>query len=264
MEMLGLTIQPVYLSPHLDDAALSCGGTIYQQACQGLRPLVITCMSGVPDYRELSPFAREQHRRWGEPAGAMERRRCEDAAAMEYLGADYQHWDYLDCIYRRAPGGSTFLYDSEAALFGELHPDEQTLIAELTTQLQSYLARDHARIVAPMAIGHHVDHQLVMRAALCLAESGYRVSFYEDYPYAEDPQKLAQALEVWIQPPVAHVNRLNPMELDAKINALHRYLSQLGNLFHGEASMPGRVQSYALAVAAGSGYGERYWEKGAS
>ena len=33
--------QRVYLSPHLDDAALSCGGRIYQERQAGLSVLVL-------------------------------------------------------------------------------------------------------------------------------------------------------------------------------------------------------------------------------
>ena len=36
----------IFLSPHPDDAVLSCGGWIYQLAQDGERPIVITIFGG--------------------------------------------------------------------------------------------------------------------------------------------------------------------------------------------------------------------------
>ncbi len=255
-------MRPVYLSPHLDDAALSCGGLIRQQVRHGIRPLVITCCAGVPDYHALSPFAVEQHHRWGQPMDSVERRRCEDAAAMIYLGAEYQHWSYLDCIYRRHRDSSEFFYASEAALFSEVRSEEHNLINELAMRLATFLPADVTLIYAPLAVGHHVDHQLVFQAALKLRSGGFQVQFYEDYPYAEDGQKLILALQQWASPPLPTVQILSGEELEAKIAAIRLYRSQFGVLFGGESFVATRIKSYALTAGADRGYGERYWEGG--
>jgi len=254
--------RPVYLSPHLDDVALSCGGLIHQQAWQGLRPLVITCFAGVPDYRRLSPFAAQLHQSWGQLADPVEQRRCEDATAMTYLGAEYQHWDYLDCIYRCHPVSGEFLYPSAPAIFGELGSAEHNLIDELAKRLAASLPVEGTRIYAPLAIGHHVDHRIVSQAALYLRLHGFSVQCYEDYPYAEDNENLAEALQSWASPPLPTVQTLNEEDLEAKITAIRLYRSQLDMLFGGESAMATRVSSYAQAMGAGHGYGERYWEGG--
>jgi hypothetical protein len=44
-------------------------------------------------------------------------------------------------------------------------------------------ARGRVRVFAPLAIGNHVDHQLVFWAARSLPPR-YGALFYEDYPYA--------------------------------------------------------------------------------
>ena len=252
--------QPVYLSPHLDDAALSCGGLIHQQARQDMRPLVITCFAGVPDYNELSPFAAVQHHGWGRLAAPVGQRRCEDATAMTYLGAKYQHWNYLDCIYRQHPESGEFLYASELAIFGELRNEERNLIDELAAQLSDSLPLEGTRIYAPLAVGHHVDHQLLFQVALRLRANGFAVQYYEDYPYAEESHNLAQAFGTWVTPPVPIAQTLSEKDLEAKITAIRLYRSQLDALFGGESSVAAQVKSYALAVGAGHSYGERYWE----
>ncbi|MBM4431549.1 MAG: PIG-L family deacetylase [Chloroflexi bacterium] len=260
--MLKVTLQPVYLSPHLDDAILSCGGLIHRQGQLGCSPIVITCCAGVPDYRVLSPFALEQHHRWGQLVGPLEQRRCEDATALIYLGAKYQHWDYLDCIYRRHPISGEFLYASEEGIFGQVHSVEWDLAERLTADVVLSLSAEATLIYAPLAVGQHVDHQVVLKAALRLREEGFRVQFYEDYPYAGDPSKLDQALQRWTCPPTPFVQTIREQDLEAKVSAIALYRSQLAVLFEDEASMSERVHTHALTVSAGKGYAERYWQGG--
>jgi LmbE family N-acetylglucosaminyl deacetylase len=256
-----LSTRPIYLSPHLDDAALSCGGLIHQQARQGMRPLVITCFAGTPDYDALSPFAAEQHRAWGQPDDPIAQRRREDASALTYLGCEYQHWAYLDCIYRRHSTSGEFLYASETAIFGELRSEDQGLIDQLAARLRVSFPAAGAWLYAPLTVGHHVDHQLVLQAAVELQRHGYSVQYYEDYPYAESSTNLAEALSGWAVPPAPNVHMLDGKDLQAKISAIRLYSSQLSILFGDETSMATRLISYALSTGAGQGYGEKYWQE---
>ncbi|MEM4724431.1 MAG: PIG-L family deacetylase [Candidatus Hadarchaeum sp.] len=260
--MFARSIRPVYLSPHLDDAALSCGGIIHQQKQQGFQPLVITCFAGLPDYEALSLFAITQHVRWGETSKPTEHRRREDAMAMSCLGADYEHWDYLDCIYRRHPESGEFLYTSEEALFGVIASVDRYLADELAARLKRFLSAKNTLIYAPLAVGQHVDHQLVSQAALRLRDDGFQVWFYEDYPYAEDAQKLAQALQYWTCPPKPTVHTLSEEDVLAKIIAVRCYASQLAVLFGDETFVPARIKAYARAVGGDQNYGECYWKEG--
>jgi LmbE family N-acetylglucosaminyl deacetylase len=255
-------IRPIYLSPHLDDAALSCGGLIHQQAQQGMRPVVITCFAGAPDYTALSPFAAEQHHSWGQPSDPIGQRRREDASAMTCLGAEYEHWSYPDCIYRHHATSGELLYASEAAIFGELHHQDQGLRDELVARLRVSFPSAGVRFYSPLTVGHHVDHQLVFQASVQLHQHGYSVQYYEDYPYAQSSTNLSEALSSWAVPPVSMVQMLDGKDLQAKISAIGLYASQLGVLFGDEASMVAKVTSYALTVGAGQGYGERYWQEG--
>ncbi|MCI5130985.1 MAG: hypothetical protein D3904_05540, partial [Candidatus Electrothrix sp. EH2] len=38
---------------------------------------------------------------------------------------------------------------------------------------------------APLAIGNHIDHQIIHQVGLALHDAGLKVLFYEDYPYAD-------------------------------------------------------------------------------
>ncbi len=254
-------IQPVYLSPHLDDAALSCGGRIHQQACGGRRPLVITCLAGVPDYAALSPFAADLHHRWGESVDPVAVRRCEDAVAMAYLGAEYQHWDYLDCIYRRGPDHAGFLYADEAALFGPIRREDLGLVHELVARFAASFSRRATSIYAPL-LGKHIDHRIVLQVALELRSVGFRVQFYSDYPYVEEPDALRRVLSEWTAPPVARLVTLSAEDLKARIGAILQYRSQLGVLFGGESHVQERVTAYACLLGKGRAPREGYWQGG--
>src|SRR3989304_1899066 len=95
----------VYLSPHLDDALLSCGGLVAQQVAGGDEVTVFTVCAGDSPVGELTPFAYELHRRWGGAGSPMGLRRAEDLVACGRLGASVVHLGFADAIYRHAAHG---------------------------------------------------------------------------------------------------------------------------------------------------------------
>ena len=243
----------IYLSPHLDDAVLSCGGHIWQQRQAGERVLVVTIFASAPaSSAQLSPFARRLHTRWGHVVHAVAERREENLAALALLDVRAKHWPYPDCIYRRTPDGR-FPYASEEALWGEIHPTEEALVKALTTQLQVLpLGRD-GTVYAPLGVGHHVDHQIVRRA---VEASIHTPIFYEDFPYAENPRAVQAALEEgrW----QARLVPLSEETLETKIAAIACYHSQLSTFWADLAEMAAAVRSFAEQTG-GSGLAERYW-----
>ena len=92
----------IYLSPHLDDAVLSCGGRISQQTARGEKVLVVTVCAGDPPPAPLSEFAQALHIRWALPFHPVAARRDEDEAALAVLGASALHLPLPDCIAVRA------------------------------------------------------------------------------------------------------------------------------------------------------------------
>ncbi len=249
----------VYLSPHLDDAVLSCGGLIHQQARAGQPPLVITLFSDQPPAdAELSAFARSQHERWGTLDDVMGVRWSEDREALAVVGADYVRLNYPDCIYRGKARSDepVWYYASEGALFGPVHPSEDRLPVELAAVLSELIPTgEGVTLYAPLTVGNHVDHQLTFAAALILRAQGWGLRFYEDYPYVEAEGALVRALaargaEHW-QPTVTP---LDEDDVAAKIEAIARYESQLEVLFGGVEHMSDRVRGHVTRVG-----GERLW-----
>ena len=65
----------IYLSPHFDDVALSCGGLLWEQAQAGEGASVWTICAGEVPAGQLSPFAQSLHERWEKGQGAAVQRR---------------------------------------------------------------------------------------------------------------------------------------------------------------------------------------------
>jgi LmbE family N-acetylglucosaminyl deacetylase len=240
----------LYLSAHLDDAALSCGGRIFQQRAAGQSVLIVTVTAGDPPLMTaLPPFALVQHQKWQLGTDAVALRREEDRQACRTLGATWLHWDVMDCIYRRDPETQEPLYGSEAALFGSVAEVEMArLVPALAERLGAYSAES---IYAPLAIGNHVDHQLLRHAAEA-AFSPATLRYYEDAPYVFKSAPDRTLGGAWR----AETLPLSPPALAAKLDAISCYSSQIGALFGSDAAMRQQVLSYTEQIG-----GERLWRR---
>lgn len=254
--------QHIYLSPHLDDAVLSCGGAIARQAQEGARVLIITACAGQPAADAApSPFARRLHEGWGlsGPEAARARRR-EDEAAAACVGADVLWLDFLDAIYR-----DPVAYRDEFALFGPLTPGDP-LPAQLGETLAEVAARcPDATIRAPLGVGMHVDHRAVHVAAAAAA-LGVPVVFYEDFPYITRAGAIEQRLQT-LGGAAAWSSSVRSIDvgLERRIEAIRCYASQVGMLFGDEETMALRVSEHARSLRPeGATYGERVWAPAAS
>jgi LmbE family N-acetylglucosaminyl deacetylase len=89
----------IVLSPHPDDAVLSCGGWIDQLVQNGARPIAITIFGGdAPVAVPLSDFAQSLHQRWQLGDNAAAQRRNEDRAACDRLGCYLIHLSFADAV----------------------------------------------------------------------------------------------------------------------------------------------------------------------
>ncbi len=234
----------VYLSPHLDDAVLSCGGLIWQQTQSGERVEIWTLCAGDPPNAPLSPFAESLHARWQTDLNAPDHRRAEDLTSCALVGALARHWPLPDCIYRRDAQGR-YLYASEEAIFGPVHPAEEGLIEDLAAQLRREIPAQ-AQVIAPLTIGLHADHRLARAAAQRLQRSLW---YYPDYPYVlSRPEHLglllsadwssqvfplsAAAITRWAQATAAHVSQISTFwpDQDAIHPALLGYATLVGGV----------------------------------
>lgn len=152
----------LFLSPHLDDAVLSCPAYMQHLVREGFQVRVATVFTEA-----------------GAGAAALYRnRRAEDRKAARSLGAAVTHLGFPDAPFR-----SPEYRDFPGIVFGQApeYPSTCRLVAQKIRQLISSFRP--ALVVSPLAVGNHIDHRLVRDAALGAA-APEDLLFYEDRPYA--------------------------------------------------------------------------------
>ncbi|MES0360796.1 MAG: PIG-L family deacetylase, partial [Anaerolineales bacterium] len=93
----------IYLSPHFDDIALSCGGLVWEQVKAGDKVSIWTICAGKPPPQPLSSYAQSIHKRWETNQEAVSVRRAEDILSSQRMGANPRYFSIPDAIYRRSP-----------------------------------------------------------------------------------------------------------------------------------------------------------------
>ncbi len=217
----------VVLSPHFDDAVLSCWHVL---AGAG-EVLVVNVFAGEPAAGALGWWDRLAGA--SDSAAAVSLRIEEDRQALALAGRAAVNLPFLDGQYRQshqAPG-------------------------EIVQALRGVLVTD-ARIYAPAGLGdHHPDHTAVRAAALALHAEGADVELYADLPHAivngwprwvldEDSSRRSadpaserwardlQATGVPVEQIAAATHRLSSKDHAAKLEAVLTYASQTAPLQH--------------------------------
>ena len=245
---MSLQYQAIYLSPHLDDAALSCGGQIHARVMGGDAILIVTLMAGDPPPSTASSiYIAELHERWQLAANVAEQRRAEDAAACRILGADHLHLPFPDCIYR----GNPPFYQSDPDIFGVIHPHEKGTMVTALTEAMAQLPTA-VQIIAPLTIGNHVDHQLTRLAAE--RAFGDDLLYYEEFPYVQESGAVAGIIgetDGW-QPIIIP---LNEADQTAKVDSIAAFRSQLSTFFADRADIRRQIGENGRLIG-----GERLWK----
>jgi LmbE family N-acetylglucosaminyl deacetylase len=250
----------LFLSPHFDDAVLSCGGLIRRLVESNETVAVRTVMGQkigpkpVPD----TPIVQSLHARWGGSANA---RIEEDEQAIKSLEAEPQRMTiWPDCIYRTSRQGQP-LYPTEASLFGEIHPEDEAARLIPTIVLP---AQEIAHVLyAPLGVGQHVDHLIVRNWALELKKQNpaLAVTFYEEYPYSETGSAVDRALDYYREREIALEMETIPLteaQVEAKLRAIACYRSQISTFWENEEAMRRAVKQFLLRVGSGAP-AERCW-----
>ena len=248
----------LFVQPHFDDIALSCGAAAAAAAAAGDNPIVVTLFSAAPSAAVwLSAAAHELHVALGSSAPAIvwQKRRAEDDEALGVLGAEGVRFDELDALYRG--------YEPATIMAGVVAPTDRALVQRLEDRLVA-LWRQTAEAVVylPLAVGLHVDHVLAHDLGGAFARHGARIRYYEDFPYLAVGDLFEQRFR---QLPEGLVPVLVPAEpwLATRMRAIEAYRSQLPRLFRDGGPLPGpcepRIRKHAAAVNPAGPPCERFW-----
>jgi LmbE family N-acetylglucosaminyl deacetylase len=185
----------LFLSPHLDDAVLSCGALLRALAPHGeVRVLtVFTETTAGPHTRAARSFLRQCAH--PDADTLFDARRAEDRAVLDGLAVDHAHLGLPDALFRRrdVPAAvsrlgrllpeldhryPTFRFD---IALGRVSRGDRALASGLAARVRDEV-RDHDvdLVFCPLGVGRHVDHLLVR--ALGVDHPG-RVVYYSDFPY---------------------------------------------------------------------------------
>ena len=220
----------VAVSPHLDDAAFSAGGTLWQLADSGAEVVVATAFTATVPQPQGFALACQLDKGLGAEVDYMALRRGEDAVAQDFLGANPLHLGLPEAPHRG--------YDSPAALFGPTLPDDDALTRVVGALERELTGRDVTLVLGPQALGSHVDHRHV-RDAVALWASRRRIPLasWRDAPYVIREPQASTGREV----PVG----LGEAALQAKVRACAAYASQLGFQFGGADAVPAALRALA-------------------
>jgi len=226
----------IYISPHFDDAVLSCGGLIWEQTHSGIPVEIWTVNAGDPPPGPVSDLITRVHSEWktGSSPDTVALRRIEDQNAARRVGATTRHLGMVDAIYRRTKTGS-LLYTRD--VFEPIHPREGGIVDETMRQIAEQLTQ-YDTIVCPLAIGGHVDHVITRQAAEMLRRPLW---YYADIPYA---LKHAE----YVAPATSAMNSktffISPQGLAAWQRGIAAYASQVSSLFGDAQEMRAQIRNY--------------------
>lgn len=228
------------LSPHLDDAAFSCGGTVARLSGLGWR--VVLCTVFTATVPNPQGFALACQTDKGVPASEdyMALRRAEDETAAATLGAQEIWLGHPEAPHRG--------YESATKLFAGVR--EEDTVHEAVSRDLAALAHGLSPdlILAPQGLGGHVDHLQTIRALEdALKPEGaladLRLLYYRDTPYAIHEPRAAPALDSLSA--MSEVGVGVDAVLATKLRACASYSSQLGFQFGGRENMRAALARFA-------------------
>lgn len=247
----------LYISPHLDDVVLSCGGRLAAGRREGRSAVVVSVFAAPIPCDQVPQFARNYHEIMGIGSDPFLRQR-EDREALRLLGAQPIHLGHLDCIYRTRPDGlPAVTHEREIFLF-DMAEEEDLLQAVSDDLYGPIISVDADRVVLPLALGWHRDHVLTRRAAeRALGRAGQHIDvrYFEDVPYViqapDDVMDAARGMRSEAFP-------LTAAELDARLAAISCYGSQRDILWHQGQGLGQAICDHVHRVGDGIPT-ERYW-----
>ena len=208
------------ISPHLDDAIFSAGALLWSLRQRGWRVVVATVFTGNVERPSGFALACQLDKGLSADIDYMALRRQEDRRACALLDVEPDHLPLLEAPHRG--------YANALALFDKVLPHDQ-IEDQVRRELTSVLADVQPHVIlAPLAVGGHVDHVIVRRAVEALtAPRG--LWLWEDWPYVDrggsTERRGSRALTV------------SSKARRAKINACACYASQLGFQFGGAGAL---------------------------
>lgn len=213
------------LSPHFDDAVLSCGQHILEWQAAGYEVEVITVFTEF-EASVLSADSASFVAECGVSSlkAFRQLRENEDRLAMKRLGVKKYQWlGIVDGGFRESEGVP--VYRTHDHLFAGKVLDSDDWIDQLSDSLQNAID-PQAIVVIPLGFGAHADH-LIVRNAIQRFHPMKHLLWYADVPYVFQVQNWnVSLLNTMLQ---KHI--LLKWSRDKKLDAVGAYAAQVPILF---------------------------------
>lgn len=239
----------LFISPHLDDVAFSCGGTLVKLLRANWRVCLCTVFTAsVPNPGEFA-LACQLDKNLAPEVDYMKLRRDEDREFARAAGLG----ELIHLPHREAPHRN---YNSPAELFAGVH-QRDVVWRDVAPELRSLAGRTSASIVfAPQGLGNHADHLQVIRAVLA-AGLAPNTLWYRDTPYAiREPHAAPSPL---LSKGLRRVAVRIDETLETKSDACGAYTTQVPFQFGSNHRMRSAFEVFHRAEARGE-FGDGYAE----
>lgn len=232
----------LFISPHLDDAAFSCAEPMLALREAGWQVDLATVFTASVSDPQGFALACQLDKGLSAEVDYMRLRRAEDIAFCDALDLAAHHLDLAEAPHRG--------YADVTALFGPVHADDPApmAVAERLDMLRQRLAPD--LWFAPIGIGGHVDHRVVIDAVE--AAAGARALRYADQPYRlKQPEVAERELAGWAETaPLVFASQ--PARRVRALAAVRAYITQLEFQF-------GHAETMQAALDAAQAEGVSFW-----
>ncbi len=213
------------ISPHLDDAVLSCGDLIHKLNSEGNIIDVVTVFS--KDASDLSSSAIRFHYNCFLPNMPMKHRKIEDKKAHKLLNCGSIYLNLLECLYRK--NNNEFLYPDLDNIY-HLEKKDTKIIKTVEEKLLK-IVNNYDIVLCPMGLGGHADHLVCNKAVNNIKKQiNGKLFFYEEvayvcYYYREHIKSN------WGDGLSYKLIELSEDDFNSKINGILLYRSQLNILW---------------------------------
>lgn len=225
------------LSPHLDDAVFSCGGTLATLAEAGWKVVMATIFTAtVPDPQGFA-LACQTDKGLGPEIDYMALRRDEDRRAADALGIAPP----LHLPFREAPHRG---YGAAPELFADPRGDDDIVdaLGDAVSRLVADVSPD--LVLAPQAVGGHVDHVQLVRA-IRRAQWSVPILWWRDFPYTVRDAAPKEPFRGDFHALSERACRYSALAEARKGASCSAYATQLGFQFGGVEGLMGRLSGEA-------------------
>jgi len=238
------------VSPHLDDAVLSCFALLTGPAPAD----VLTVFAGAPAPPRVAWSERAMG--FADSDATMAARRAEDARALDGLARATYTMDLLDEDYidlPRPPGEAYAVRKRVSAWVGE-NPGGRVAVPACAGRVRGRIGARLERLLGERGkVTQHPDHVFVRDALVELVGDGDldELLLYEELPYLWHGDAAAESRRVARRTNATLTQLELRVDRQAKASRIARYASQLGHLAldgrrpDDPAALP-EVESYAL------------------